>query len=303
MPSAKLDVSLSATILSSRRLKDGERFVRSGSALLRVGSQLLAIQDDACELSWIDPLSPALRFVPLVGDGKMLPKSQKPDFEAAFYSPSHGRIFILGSGSAPARRGIMHLHCIDNKIDLIDHLFESVDAGPLFDALEEALGTVPNIEGAALLGADSVRLFHRGSGRGELASAYLDVPIQTLYGQACEPPAVHGCSLGDIGGVALSFTDAANVGEGRILYAAAAEDTADAIADGPVAGAALGVMDEEGGLRYTLLRYSDGSAAALKVEGIAADHDGRFAYLISDPDDASLAAELFRVELSGPWLR
>ncbi len=246
-------------------------------------------------------LSRALRFVALKGNGHALPKSQKPDFEAAFFSPAHERIFVLGSGSGKERRWVMHLPCIDYKIDAIES-FQTIDAGPMFDALEQALGTIPNIEGAVLIGPDRARLFHRGSGGGQYGSAYLDISVEALFSAAPSPPKAQLCALGNIGGVELSFTDACEIGEGRVLYLAAAEDTPDAVADGPVLGAALGVMDSDG-LRFALLSNEDGSPFTAKVEGIAADADARFAYLISDPDDASVAAELVRVALSGPWIR
>lgn len=99
--------------------------------------------------------------------------------------------------------------------------------------------------------------------------------------------------------VALTFTDAARLGD-RLIYLAAAEDCEDAIADGPVVGAAIGVLEAEGG-RYALLTEEDGSPSCRKIEGIALHPGGREAFVVTDPDDEHRASELCTVTLEGPW--
>ena len=51
--------------------------------------------------------------------------------------------------------------------------------------------------------------------------------------------------LGTVRGVALAVTDAVALPGGRMLVAAAAEDTPNAVDDGPVVGAALALLDDE----------------------------------------------------------
>lgn len=266
--------------------------VRAGSAILRAGDRLLVVQDDAFEVVWIDLPSLALERLPLQGDGSPLPKSQKPDFEAAFAAPD-GTLVIVGSASTSKRRFIARIRGAGGEVELLD-------AGALFDAVTEALGTTPNLEGAALTGG-MVTLLHRGSGGDPFANAAVDVPLEAFFGGS--PPknlSVRRFELGAIGAVPLTFTDAASLGEGRLLYLAVAEDTPNAIADGPVLGGAVGVIDP-GGARYTRLLLEGGEPFTGKAEGIALDSSGRSGFLVTDPDSPDAPAELCRVVLEGPF--
>jgi hypothetical protein len=267
--------------------------VRAGSALAWTGGRLLAVQDDAFTVVWIDPATRALEPLVLAGEGAPLTKPEKPDFEAMLVAPN-GALYVLGSGSAPKRRWIAHLDPACKSARL-------VDAGPLYDAVAVALGVTPNIEGAVLLG-DVVRLFHRGSGGSAFANASLDVPFEALFGErrSARVLSLTRYDLGAIGSVALTFTDATPLADGRIVYLAVAEDTPDAIADGPVVGGAVGVLGPNEA-RWAPLIEADGSACARKAEGIALDTDGRRGFLLTDPDNAQLAAELCRIALEGGW--
>src|ERR1700741_2492644 len=96
---AKHDSSLTATIISSfPLLARGGEFVRAGSALVRRGRGLLAIQDDAWQAWQIEPRSRRLRALTLKGHGARKPKKKKPDFEAALAAPD-GAVWVLGSGA------------------------------------------------------------------------------------------------------------------------------------------------------------------------------------------------------------
>lgn len=260
--------------------------VRAGSALVRVGDRLLAIQDDAFAAAWIDPSTRHTEMLKLRGSGAPLAKSGKPDFESAFAHAD--RIWVLGSGSRPSR-------CYLARIDLTRREAPLFNVAPLFGALAAALGHAPNIEGAVPVG-DRLRLFHRGAGRARGANYTLDVPLEALSGAAPRVLALTRYELGTLGPIGLSFTDAVAVDARRILFLAVAEDTPDSIADGLVTGATLGLL-ENGQARLGPLLEAGGEACRRKVEGVALDPGAKSGWLLTDPDDAGRPAELCRVEL------
>jgi hypothetical protein len=282
---ARPDPALRARVRTARPIPG----VRAGSALLSVGDRLLVVQDDAFAVALVDPQSLRVERVVLEGHGGPLPKIEKPDFEAAFAS-ADGSISILGSGSTHARRRSAQIARI--AIEGVPVRF--LDCGPLFRVLASYLGAEPNVEGAVLL-EDRVRLFHRGAGTDR--SAIVDVPQAAL--EAAEIPVLHFtfCDLGQARSVPLHFTDATAIG-GSVVYLAAAEDTPNAVDDGPVVGAAIGRLDGAGA-RFTLVEEADGSPSVRKFEGIVIDPGGRFAYLVTDPDDADRSAELCGIDLEG----
>lgn len=74
-----------------------------------------------------------------------------------------------------------------------------------------------------------------------------------------------------IDGVPLGFTDAAVTVDGRMAFIACAEDTADAIDDGPVLGCCFGWIDPESCSAVTaIVLDADGRPTTLKLEGIEA---------------------------------
>lgn len=282
---AREDPALAARVTSVVPLAG----VTAGSALLRVGDWLIAVHDDAFRVSLI--ALPDLFVTPVVldGDGAPLPKSAKPDFECAVRGPD-GAIHVLGSGSTPNR-------CTHARIDLDARQVALVSRPRLYDSVANALGlgSRPNIEGVVIDGGN-LRLFHRGAG--EQPSAIVDLPIAALTDLAALAPLrVRTFDLGALDGVTLGFTDAA-VAAGRTLFVAAAEDTADAIADGAVSGSVFGVLEPDSA-RWTRIVAADGSPWRFKVEGLTVDRDFRAAWILTDADDASIPTMLGRVELVG----
>ncbi len=258
--------------------------VRAGSALVWHEGRLLVVQDDAASAVWVDPASGQTERLLLEGTGEPLEKSEKPDFEVAFLGPGQ-TLTILGSGSSPLRRRRA-------VVDLETNIVRIVDETLLFEVLEKALGCVPNLEGGAIL-HHCLRLFHRGAGVDK--SATIDVNVNVLLGAAPHVFSVTPFDLGDVNGVPLHFTDATRMGE-RLVYLAVAEDTPNAIDDGPVVGAALGLIDDAGATWTTLLDVS-GEASTRKVEGIAIDPVTGTIYGVTDPDDPDKPAELLTIEL------
>ena len=280
---AERDPALRARIRTTEPLPG----VRAGSALLFTGSRLLVVQDDALAVAWVDPRTGAIEHVTLEGSGGALAKATKPDFESAFLG-ADGAIFLLGSGSTPARYQAARLDSArGGEVSFLD-------CTPLFQALAARLGAAPNLEGAVLLG-ERLHLFHRGAG-GE-PSAIAEVAATALGARAVDLLAFTLCDLGTAAGVRLTFTDAARCDE-AIVYLAVAEDTPNAVDDGPITGAAIGIL-AHGRARFALLEDPDGAPTKRKVEGIAVDPATRSTFLVTDPDDPERPAELCRVDLEG----
>ena len=107
------------------------------------------------------------------------------------------------------------------------------------------------------------------------------------------PPIIQPVELGELGGVALGFTDGAALADGRWLFSAAAENTADSYNDGACLGAVIGLVERDGRVRR--LAELDGR---WKVEGIALDEAGDL-LLVTDADDPATAASLLHLPVSG----
>ncbi|MDI1482331.1 hypothetical protein [Polyangium sp. y55x31] len=282
MIKASPDSHLRARILASRPLPG----VRAGSAVVWHDRRLLVIQDDAFSVVWVDPASGEMSRATLAGSGEELPKARKPDFEAAFVGPGRA-VTVLGSGSAERRRH-------KASVDLDSGRVHVTDLGALFDAVEARIGVRPNVEGAVLAG-EVLRLFHRGAG--PRASAIVDVVGSVLEGRAVEVLGHAFYDLGFAGGVPLHFTDAAVFG-GRTLYLAVAEGTPNAIDDGPVVGAAVGILAGDQA-RYAMLEEPSGEGSCRKVEGITFDPERKTIWAVTDPDDPERPAELCVIALEG----
>ena len=265
--------------------------VRAGSALLKVGARLVAIQDDAYRVVWIGLPERSLSSLILKGDGAPLEKREKPDFESAVVA--RDSIFLFGSGSKKNRCEVAELPAPYSTVRIRTR-------EDLFDAVERALDIPkrPNIEGA-IVDRDRLLLFHRGAG--QIASAIVCLPLDVLDHATPRVSQVRRFDLGELQGVPLHFTDAASLRPGDFLVLAAAERTDDAIEDGAVAGSALGVVvdGESERVAWTRIVEPDGRASHRKHEGLVLDDDGRGAWTLTDPDDANRPAELCRLRLGG----
>lgn len=282
MLQAERDPSLRARIVSIDPLPG----VRAGSALVFTAGRLLVVQDDALAVAWVDPRTNAVEHRALEGEGGALSKAKKPDFESAFVA-ADGSITLLGSGSAKGRYRAASL-------DIAGGGVRFHDCTPLFEAIRARLGGEPNLEGAVRSG-ETLHLFHRGAG-GE-PSAIIEVAAAAIGAGTVTLIALTLCDLGTAAGVPLTFTDAIACGE-SMVYLAVAEDTPNAVDDGPIVGAAIGIL-AGGRARFALLEERDGTPSVRKVEGIAVDPETRTTFLVTDPDDPDRPAELCRVELHG----
>lgn len=108
--------------------------------------------------------------------------------------------------------------------------------------------------------------------------------------------------MGDIGGLARGFTDAAENRDGKLFFSASAEDSPDALSDGPVSGSVSSVFDSFGNARRTILQDIDGKNFSGKVEGLTfSEKDTDRAFIIIDEDVPTVPTILCGVELSGLW--
>jgi len=265
--------------------------VAAGSALLLIDGRLLAVHDDSFRVTWIDPSDFALESWVLQGAGAALPKASKPDFEAALVT-ADGAVHLLGSGSTAQR-------CVIARLDLGRRAVTIRQNVPLYERVRDVLklDTRPNIEGAIVVG-EVLRVFHRGVGGG--ASAAVDLPLDVLFGAPPQVLALQWIELGMLDGVPLGLTDVAALDDERAVFVAGAEDTADAVSDGPIAGSVLGVLAAAAArARWTRLVDADGRPLRRKVEGLVIDADCRGGWILTDADDAAAPAELGRIEITG----
>jgi hypothetical protein len=181
---------------------------------------------------------------------------------------------------------------------------EDGDLTPLYERVAERLGLPMdhlNLEGASRHG-DVVRWFNRGNLAAGVRSGSVDVPLVALVaavlGRASaadvpvDRPQVY--DLGEVEGVGLAVTDAIALPDGRVLMSAAAEDTPNAVDDGPVVATALALVDATTVLAVAPIPEVDGHVH--KVEGLALrevrDDVVHLLAVVDDDDPDAPSAEL-----------
>lgn len=282
----------------------GQPHFSAASGLVCAHGRAYVVADDEQHLAVFRDLhSPGVLHRILPGDLPWSTKARKklkPDLEAllllpAFEATALGALVAFGSGSRPNRdAGVLIPLGARGKPSPQVLRF---DLKPLYDPLRARLGEI-NIEGAMVVGRELV-LLNRGVG-GQDGNAAVSYPLSALRAvvdgkrAAVSPLSIRRYALGTIDGVELGFTDGSALPGGGWLFCAAAENTADSYADGPCAGAAVGVVDARGELA-ALYRLD----AALKVEGIAAQVSsaGIDICLVTDADDPLQSAQLLRARL------
>lgn len=285
--------------------------VRAASAIAPFGDGWLIVQDDATHAAWWQAGSiTAVRVVePVYGleffSAAEGTKQLKPDFEAACVVDVDGAegVLLLGSGSAATRmRGSLV------TMGTAGPTFAVADLGPLYRKIAAALGVRDdqlNLEGACLAG-DRLRWFQRGNVAAGVPTESVDVGLAALLAAVTgagdadrvEIGDVRRYDLGTVGGVALAVTDAVALGDGRMLVSAAAEDTPNAVDDGPVVGSALALLDHDGVLAIAPLPAV--GSGAYKVEGLAvreAAAEGLRLLAVTDVDDPTAPSEQLDLRL------
>jgi hypothetical protein len=283
-----------------------QRHVSAASGLVRAGSFLYVVMDDDLELGVFRAGDNEPGRTIRLFEGELPPfnperKRQKPDLEAlvllpAFENFPNGALLALGSGSRPNRRRSV-LIAVDAQ-GAVHGAPKILDLSPLYDPLAGAFAAL-NIEGAVIVG-NQLCLFQRGNRRNS-ANAIARFPLSPVLDAvnggcsgAIKPLAIHTVDLGGIDGVPFTFSDAAALPDGRMVFTAIAEDTDNTYDDGPCAAAAIGVVDGDGRLR-SLFRLD----APYKVEGIDArvDGDALRLLLVTDADEPTIPAILYSATL------
>jgi hypothetical protein len=284
----------------------GTGWVRSGSALVRFGKRLALIQDDALWLAWLDgdgELKAESLTTDASGERLFYDKRKKPDFEAAaVVAGAPERLLVFGSGGLASRERVAILS--------ESQAVRLVEATELYANLRRELalaGAELNIEGAFVDGTRLV-LCSRGnaapSGDIEASDATVELQLTELMAYLDAPRVtpiprlgqIQRYQLGQLDGVSLTLTDAA-LHRGRRYYVAAAEASADAIADGPVYGVSLGVLS--GDPHYALIEDESGGLLREKVEGLTPVPDSDDWLAIVDADDVTKPSNLLRLRCHG----
>jgi hypothetical protein len=321
-----LDLQLAVGLGSRQKLQyeaaestvDRPPIVRAVSGLVMYNSHWYLIQDDASFVA-IAPVNPSADMLnatsivlPPSADGRrqfsqqLHNKHHKLDLESCFVNGARGEpiLYSVGSGSTKARTMVLELPLVSRHPRLLD-------AAELYDQIASALGHLPNLEGATVVG-DMLWLFHRGNtGPSDIGPAAFGFSwrqtIDFLDGIATAPTIAHrvALDLGQVSGVRYGITDVVRFSDFRIGFLAAAEASANAIDDGAVVGALLGVIHLQGDqfVNMKMAQISEQSDGALaKFEGLFVSPDNpTIAYAVADPDNTEIAAEIVTLHLQGPW--
>lgn len=310
--------------------------VRAASGLSMFKEYLAVVQDDANWLALIDgddvvhalPLPAAAESGSRVFSAGRGNKHEKFDLEACVTVPGADgpELIGFGSGSRRGREWILRLHEGERMTATlseqaahaelgVDLTAEFLLAERFYEALRKTTafaGSGLNIEGAVPLDDDWIRLFQRGNARAagglEPVDATADISWRALAAHLADPvnvapPALRNIrryDLGTLDGVRLTFSDADNLGEGRILYSASAEDReTDAIM-----GSALGVIEADGQAVWTELVDLDGTRFRGKIEGLSRHaREPDAVYFVIDDDDETVPSKIFEARLSEAFLR
>lgn len=277
----------------------GGGFLSAASGLIKHRGKFYVVADDELHLGIFDGDKPGRRrrllSGKLPGDHKARKKA-KPDFEVLLALPASptlplGALMALGSGSTENRRRGVMVPFSDKGLSRRTIRF---DLSPLYLSLAQSIPDL-NIEGAVARG-DDLLLFHRGN-RAQPDNLVISIDLAAFLAKASNGQPVDAqvrtlseLPIGDVGGVPLSVTDAALLPGGGLIVTAVGEDTVNAYDDGKLTGAVVCRLDSNLKLlgRWML-------DPMVKAEGV--ELYGEDILLVTDADDPSRPAELFRAKL------
>ncbi len=302
------DPPLALSLARSLDLGGELGYVTAASGLVRAGERYWVVADDENFIA---------SFPVSGGPGKALPvfpgelpqdpkerKSAKPDLEALLHVPRalsdapHDMLLAIGSGSKPNRnRGVAVALTPEGEaqgaVQQVDWSLLNGELGKRFPKL--------NLEGACIVG-DRIRLGQRGNGKKNV-SAIVDLDLKEVVGaviaqQPIPVSALRGVKVIDLGkerGVPWTITDLAALPDGRMLFTAAAEDTADVVGDGAVLGAGIGILNRD--CSVASFRRVD---PLVKLEGLAivGIHGGAAdVAAVSDADDRKVPSSMYTTSI------
>jgi hypothetical protein len=280
----------------------------AASGLVRSGTHLYVIADDELSLGAFgaDHKKPGELFSLLPGELPLDPverKDAKPDFESLLKLPPflgfhHGALVAFGSGSKKKKRHLGVVAGLDGE-GAVQGEAKPFDLAEMYRPLHGEFALL-NIEGAVVF-EDELRFFQRGN-RKDRANAIIRCklpPVLEALGlgrgiPALDILAIVPVELSEIDGLPLTFTDAAIIDGGSMVFSSAAEDTEDNYNDGPCAGSAVGIVDPQGNMIFL-----EQVNANVKLEGIAVieEDEAIELLLVSDADDPDVAASLFATRI------
>lgn len=327
---ARFDPTIRAQVLSRWPLYytagpdpdlDRPAHVRAGSGLASIGERLAVIQDDANFVAIIEAEQRIVESIALPSDNLGIRqfddlrgnKWRKLDLEACIHRIDGGQQLLIafGSGSSSMRERVLMIEWPLPKSGGI-RLFHAPKWYGTLRCNHHFSGSELNIEGAAFVGTDCLRLFQRGNGapcQGRRpVNATCDVSWMSLRshldgndGAVPDLKNIVQYDLGSIDGVRLSFTDVAVRSE-CVHFIATAEASPNTIDDGPVAGSAFGQIDADGSARWTHLLDEGGNLLRAKVEGLSLSQEcPQRGWILTDLDDPRAPTELCELSLDGAW--
>ncbi len=284
-------------------------YVSAASGLVRVGQRDWVVADDENFMASFPVAGgpgQTLRVFPgeLPEDPKER-KAQKPDLEALLHLPRalthapHDLLVAIPSGSKENRhRGVVVPLTPEGEahgsVQEVDWSLLNAELGKRFPKL--------NIEGACVIG-ERIRLSQRGNGKKNI-SAIVDLDLKevvaAITGKKPIPPSsvrnVRVIDLGKERGVPWTITDLAALPDGRMLFTAAVEDSANVVKDGAVLAAGIGILNRDGSVAY--MRRIE---PLVKLEGLAilGVHGGAVDIAaVSDGDDRNIPSGFYTTSIA-----
>ncbi len=275
------------------------RHVRSASGIVTCGDGWLVVQDDANFLAKVSATTVAPVPLPLRNGFRLFDKAtggKKNKWDLEAITSIDGAFYAFGSGSTPNREVVLRV-----TGDLANPEVQIRDAADWYGTLSTWLaGAELNIEGVNPWGGQ-LWVAQRGNGAPTAVDALWSFAVADFLSwfEGGKPPEISSATtvdLGKVDGVRLTMTDLTSSANER-FFVAAAEDSPDAVQDGPVVGAAIGILDAENS-RWTRI-YEEGKPSLDKFEGIAQDSDDpALFWLVTDADDPDVAADLCSVRFT-----
>ena len=294
------------------RFDDGTP-VRAASGIAPLADGWIVAQDDATHAAWrLGSAVTPVRLLPPVEGLDVFSeaagtKHLKPDFEVACPAEADGEpaVVLLGSGSTPRRmRGVVVRQGDGRPVA------QHGDLAPLYARVAGRLG-VPmdklNLEGASRHGA-VLRWFQRGNLAAGVPSCSVDLSMEAVIDAVLGRSDPAGMAvgnarryeLGEVEGVGLAVTDAVALPDGRTLLSAAAEDTPNAVDDGPVVASALVLVDDVDVLAVAPIPEVHGHVH--KIEGLALrEVRGNVVHLLAVVDDDDPTVPSAELHLRAEW--